>query len=239
MDRRNFLKTILSVSLVSPFASASSIPQSRNLFLISDEPQIFLPPLLPSLIHDHSLFSFAFLNPHLQQKKLTSLFKSYNWTLLHDPSKADVVLSSTSLSVPCRPSFTYVRNGAILDLRSAKLLSLWTSMASLPHSSNLTSIALRPKASFRAGQFVSVFVTGRQVDRIPLTDSFSRCFAGARGQVEIRMEKGKAWVAEASCAHKICCSHPPVSLPGERIICAPSQILLNVSAPDSIDTSIG
>jgi hypothetical protein len=95
------------------------------------------------------------------------------------------------------------------------------------------------KSGISAGEFVSIYKDGRRIEMFPLKESLSKSFRAGRDKITVRLEGGKAWVSESSCRHKICLSSPPVSLAGERIICAPNHFLLEIQGRHSIDTSIG
>ena len=239
MDRRNFIKTFLSVPLTASFLKTSPSFPHKDLFIIADDPRLFLPQLLHSLVPPRPSLSFAFSNPHPHAESLSLLLENSGWIRLNDPSAADISFSSSFLSIPCRPSFTLIQNGKIRDIRSRKALSLWHRMASVPLSSLLTTVSLRQRSSRIRGRLVTVHVAGRPAERHPLRRNLARTVPARHGDLVLRIESGRAWVSESSCAHKVCRSHPPISLSGERIVCAPNRVLIQVSSPGSIDTSIG
>jgi hypothetical protein len=55
----------------------------------------------------------------------------------------------------------------------------------------------------------------------------------------VRVESGSARVVESPCLHQICRNTPPISLSGERVICAPHHFLLEIQGPSGLDTVIG
>ena len=90
-----------------------------------------------------------------------------------------------------------------------------------------------------AGEFVSVYQDGRKIAMISLGENVTKSFRARGGRITLRVKNGKAWVSESPCRHKICLHSPPVSIAGERIICAPNHFLLEIKGSPYIDTSIG
>jgi hypothetical protein len=46
-------------------------------------------------------------------------------------------------------------------------------------------------------------------------------------------------VVESPCRHQICRCTPPILVPGERIICAPNHLFLEIQGAPGLDTVIG
>jgi len=89
------------------------------------------------------------------------------------------------------------------------------------------------------GASVSIYLEGQKVESISLEKNVFRKFQAERGNINVVVENGKAWVSDSSCRHKICFFTPPVSLAGERIICAPNHFFLEIQGSQYIDTVIG
>jgi hypothetical protein len=107
-------------------------------------------------------------------------------------------------------------------------------------SSFLTIASLKNNpAGHSAGESVSIYKNGRKDKILSLKKNTTQTFRAQDGKVTVRIEDGKAWVSESTCRHKICLYSPPVSLAGERIVCAPNHFLLEVQRSGSIDTIIG
>jgi len=104
----------------------------------------------------------------------------------------------------------------------------------------LTIASLKNRRSdLLSGELVTLYKDGNLIERISLKKKLSKSFRTLEGKITVRVEDGKAWISESSCRHKICLHTPPVSLAGERIICAPSHFLLEIQGQHSVDTSIG
>ncbi|NOR15171.1 MAG: hypothetical protein GQ544_05670 [Candidatus Aminicenantes bacterium] len=152
-----------------------------------------------------------------------------------------MTLSFSLLRNQARPSFTLIKNGRIWDVRTQKLLRLWSTLNEHnPPTSGLTIVGFKQAKKREAqGQSVTLFQSGRQIGRVPLKGQKTEVLPGQLGHITVRIENGRAWISESSCRHQICKLSPPVSLTRERIICAPNHFLLEVQGDGSIDTVIG
>ena len=157
------------------------------------------------------------------------------------PSRADFNLSFSFLRKKVLPSFTFIKDGRIWDIRSRELLFLWKEMNKngTPSSSLTTATFKKRQSNFLPGSFADILIGGRRAERISLKKNFSKLFRTQKGNIAVMVKGGKAWVSDSSCRHKICVYSSPVSISGERIICAPNHFLLEIKGPHSIDTSIG
>jgi hypothetical protein len=247
MDRRDFFKIMLTTPVLTPLILSSK--KTRNgleLFLISEEPQMFLPLLLQQ-IQEYSPNSpnegrtFTFLNPHPREKGLKKILSEKGWRFVQDPATAHLTLSFSHLLNKALPSFTLVRKGRIWDIRSRKSYSLWQEMNENYEPSSCLTIATFTKKTpvQNVGEFVSIYRNGQKIRTISLEKDREQSFKTREGRITAQIENGKVWVTESSCRHKICLYSPPVSLPGERIICAPNHFLLEIERSNSIDTIIG
>jgi hypothetical protein len=154
---------------------------------------------------------------------------------------ANLTFSFSHLHHKASPSFTLVKKGRIWDIRSQKLYAHWRDMnTNHEPSSCLTTVSLKnnPNDHYE-GEFVSIYKNGRKVETLSLKKNTTQTFRVQDGKVAARIEDGKVWVLESSCRHKICLYSPPVSLAGERIVCAPNHFLLEIQRSSSIDTIIG
>ncbi|MDH4257651.1 MAG: NusG domain II-containing protein [Candidatus Aminicenantes bacterium] len=244
MDRRDFFKTMLATPLLTPLILASR--KSKNdleLYLIAEEPQKLIPILLEE-VQKYSLsdgHKFCFLNPHPQEKALKECLLGRGWAIAEEPAKASLALSFSHLQSKALPSFTLVKEGRIWDIRTRKLLSLWQEMNRIPSPSSCLTIASfksRP-TDFLTGKYVTVYNHGQQPETLSLGKTLTKSFQARGGRITVQVRDGKAWISDSPCRHKICLYSPPVSLAGERTICAPNNFLLTVERHRSIDTVIG
>ncbi len=244
MDRRDFFKTMLATPMLTPLILAST--KSKNgleLYLISEEPQELIPTLLEE-IRKYSLSDrskFCFLNPHPQEKALEKILLDRGWAPVEKPFEANLALSFSHLQNKALPSFTLVKDGRIWDIRTRKLLSFWREInKNHSLSSCLTIASFKSRLTdFSVGKYVTVYNHGLQAETLSLGKDLTKSFQARGGRIVVQVKDGKAWISESSCRHKICLYSPPVSLAGERIICAPNNFLLTIEGRRSIDTVIG
>lgn len=243
MYRRDFFKTMIVTPFLSPFLLASRSSAYDELFLISDKPQIILPSLLENLgkLKSISGRKFAFSSDHPQKRTLIQTFERRGWVYGHPSSQSYMSLSFHPLQHPTPASFTLVRSGQILDIRSRRLRSLWKEMNSSHASSSCLTIAsLRTDTtSWTAGESVRIYRDGWRADDLSLKKDRVLSFQARRGSLIVKIQGGKAWIPESSCRHKICCLTPSISFAGERIVCAPNHFLVEIRGPGMVDTVIG
>lgn len=213
MDRRHFFKTLLLTPLLSPFVLRSkTLEGGSHLYLITDRPHHYISPIL---------------------RELERYIPGF--------SKADFLISSQRLQQKVSPSFTLIDKGKIVDIRSNMLLSLWAQMNKNNQVSSLmTELSLQEKRIPPVqGTHVSLFIDGQKKENLALKSRLVKTYRSSRGTVSVRVDGGKAWVAKSSCVHKICCHSSPISLSGERLICAPNHFLLKIEGAPFVDTVIG
>jgi hypothetical protein len=243
MDRREFFKTVFASSILAPFLLGSPSSANDELFIISDSPELYLPSLLEKL-GNHTkpwVRSYTMPGTHPRNTALSLALKTSGWTKTSPGHTADLILSFRPLEQPSPPSFTLVKAGKIVDIRTKELYSFWREMNEAhPPSSCLTVAALQARQPSRSpGTFVRIFHNGHLVEEVSLKKDRIWTFSADKGKVTVKIEQGKAFVPSSSCRHKICCSVPPAALVADRIVCAPNHFLLEVRGSSSIDTIIG
>ena len=244
MDRRSFFKTLFVTPLLTPFVLSSESKRSPfQLCVIGDSPQLFLHPILRGL-SEYGFIpgqTFAFLNSHPEGNELKNVLSTRGWKFTVQTSRADFHFSFNPLRQKASPSFTFIKNEKVWDIRTRELYSLWKDMYSHHSSSSLlttvsfkdTSVRLQP------GTHAQVFLDGKKAGNLSLDKNSSRSYRAKKGEISVLVENRQVWVSESSCRHKICASVPPVSLTGERIICAPNNFLVEIQGPRIVDTIIG
>ncbi len=244
MDRRSFLNTILvSPVITSVLLATQKTGKNSELYLIADNPH----DVIPLILNELSVYNidpgkqFSFLTAHPQRDALSQALQRRGQALAADPQQADMTISFSLLQNQARPSFALIKNGRIWDVRTQKLLRLWSTLNEHnPSTSGLTIVGFKQAKKREAqGQAVILFQNGRQIERVPLKGQKTEVLPGRLGDITLRIENGRAWISESSCRHQICRLSPPVSLTGERIICAPNHFLLEVQGGGSVDTVIG
>ena len=243
MDRRHFLNMFLAAPALAPLLlAAKQTGYSGELYLISDEPQEFLPLLMAEFapFQTATKKTFAFLTFHPREQLLRADMKKRGWKEEADSSRAHLTLSFDLLRHTSRPSFTMVQDGHIKDVRSHRLRALWDLMGQRSRSSSLTTAGFRagPPAQVQ-GKFAVIFQDGKRKARLPLNRTDHRTWQTQAGALSVQVDQGRAKIVQSPCRHQICQNTPPVSLSGERIICAPSHFFLEIQGAPGLDTVIG
>jgi len=242
MERREFLQTFLRAPLFAPLLSALPMDGSQGgIYIISDHPQKDIPPLLKKLqsTSGSELRSFSFLNPDLCPKDMDVILARQGWRYAQLPLSADLTFSFHRLEQKTLPSLTLVKAGRIRDIRSWMHRPDRQSNKSGFPASLLTVVSFPgsqpPKA---AGKTISLYKNGEKILQLPLSENITQKIPTKKGALIVRVAGRRAWIAESPCGNKICVSTPPVSLAGERIICAPHHFLLEIQGR-AVDTVIG
>lgn len=243
MDRRNFFKSFLAAPLLTPFLlSSPRSSKETQLYLISDEPHKFSSLLLKEL-QKRKLFMdtrFRFLGFHPHKEQIRRELQRTGWIFNSHSSAAPVSISYTHLKQKVPPSFTFIKEGQVQDMRTQKLFSLWKEMSNQAPSSSLTVFTFKKRPlPVSSGKYVLVYKEGTAVDRFSLHQNVRKSYSARQGKLGIQIKNREVQVLEASCARKICLHSHPISLAGERIICAPNHFLLEIRGDRFVDTSIG
>lgn len=244
MDRRQFLKALWASSFVSPFfLSLKTTKKQTYLYLVSDSPQDYLPILLNDMskkgLIDGPYFSLS--DSRGPFTDVQRVLQSKNWHYLDSHKQANLLISFRKLLLPVKPSFVLINQGQIVDIRSNHLRSLWLKLNhKSTRSSLMTIVSCQTKKWLsQTGDYVTVFLDGRRFEKLSLNSNTFKQYKTSRGSISIRINHHQARVIRSSCPHQICRLTPPVSLAGERLICAPNHFLLEVEGSPKIDTAIG
>ena len=244
MDRRDFLKFLVAPPLASLFIPRlSSAEPGSTLYLISDDPQDYLPAIVAELEKRQLLQGkrFTFREAHPFSAVLKAALSRDGWEYTSGKPPVSLTLAFQPLRQPVPPSFTLIRNGRVIDLRTRELGRLWLEMTARRAPSNGLTIASFSESPplLSPGWGVTIFVDGNRRETLSLKKNRVRLYRTLHGTVLIRIEEGKAEVLAASCRHKICQSSRPAFLTGERIVCAPNHFLLAIDGPRFVDTVTG
>lgn len=244
MDRRDFLRWLMASPLASPLLSIPRTEEvSATLYLIADNPQDYLPALLAELKQRGLVREarFSFRGPHPFSAELRTALLRKGWEYAGDGRVAALALDFQPLREPVPPSFTFIRQGRVWDLRDGALGETWREMNRRGgRSSCLTKASIsQPRPSLSPGRNAAVFIDGRKVDSLSLDRDQERRYRTPRGEILIAVGAGRAEVLASSCRHKICQSSAPAFRTGERIVCAPNHFLLTIDGPRFVDTVTG
>lgn len=84
---------------------------------------------------------------------------------------------------------------------------------------------LRPGAP---GGTAVVYVDGKEVHRLSLSQDTQWRLDTEMGYNEIVVENGTVYVQQADCRDGVCVDHAPVSLEKESIVCLPHKMVIEV-----------
>jgi hypothetical protein len=244
MDRRDFLKVVLSSAIAAPLLATAKRPEAGlTVYLIGDEPQRYLPSVLEELEHRAwiRMGRFTVLNQHPFAGEIEAALSKTGWRPAPKSPEAGLLLSFEPLSQPAAPSFTLIKEGHVRDIRSRGLSGLWKEMNSRGARSACLTVASfrRHPLSERPGRSVAVYADGKRMPSFSLGRDARHRFATRTGEVVIGIEAGRARVLASTCRHKICLASAPVFLAGERIVCAPNRFLLEIEGPRIVDIVTG
>ena len=85
---------------------------------------------------------------------------------------------------------------------------------------------------FEAGESVSVWVDGKEIYRLSLSENETIEVQGPLGTSVITVENGHAFIEKAPCPYKTCVKMGKISRNGEIIVCIPNRILLKIDGKD-------
>ncbi len=244
MNRRNFCQSILLSPILSPlFLSLKSAGKGGQLYLINDRPHLFLPQILHEL-EQYTLTdgrSFTILDVSPVERDVREALLRHGWKYVFSPARASLVLSFDHLQQKAVSSFTLVKQGHVLDIRSKALSGLWDQISSSGPPSNMLTTACfnDQRIPTPPGEEAHVYSGGRLVSRLSLKKDILITFNNHRGSITLHVLDRKAWVSKASCPHQVCRYTPPVSSSGEQIVCAPGHFLVEIVGDPPIDTVIG
>jgi hypothetical protein len=244
MDRRDFLRWLLASPLTVPLLSTPRTEAENSaLYLLADNPQDYLPAIVTEMKKRGLVQGtrFSLPGPHPFGEELRAALARSGWDYASGAPSAVLTLTYQPLRQPAPPSFTFIRRGLVWDLRTRELGKLWRDMNGRSSLSTCLTVAtLSEPAPFLApGRNAAVFVDGKKRDTLSLKVHQERRYRTQRGEVLIRIERGRAEVLASSCRHKICQSSAPAFLAGERIVCAPNHFLLTIDGPRFVDTVTG
>ena len=74
-----------------------------------------------------------------------------------------------------------------------------------------------------------VYLDGAEQGRYRLDQELSLEIPAGQGNYNVlEIKDGKADITEASCPDKICVNHRPVKNPGERLVCLPNRVVVEI-----------
>lgn len=120
------------------------------------------------------------------------------------------------------------RDGASLFYASLRMLEEELAL----HEPQTDPVLLRFVNSIPAfSRSADVFYNNALVNSIPLAEDGRYEIEGALGPLRVVVARQRLVVVDAPCTHKLCCAHPAILTPGQRITCVPSRISIAIGFP--------
>ena len=84
------------------------------------------------------------------------------------------------------------------------------------------------------GDAVLVIREGQEIDRVPLTEEVqSRVYSGRGYTLRVEIREGSVRVTETNCPGQDCLRTGAIHRPGQRIICLPAGIVMELTGESS------
>ncbi|NOY77402.1 MAG: NusG domain II-containing protein [Calditrichaeota bacterium] len=91
---------------------------------------------------------------------------------------------------------------------------------------------LNLQGNFKKGTSVVIEYRNHPIYRLPLNKDQSLSVPGDSGGLVLQIRKGKVWVSQSHCPHKICMRMGKISRPGQIIVCVPNRIVIRITGPN-------
>ncbi len=96
-----------------------------------------------------------------------------------------------------------------------------------------TAVLLITRLGKSGGAALRVTVNGETTAEYSLLKDGEHSLNG--GTNILKIEDGHAYVIYADCPDKLCCHAGKISLTGERIVCLPNKLMIEVIGEDDVD----
>ncbi len=94
-------------------------------------------------------------------------------------------------------------------------------------------------SSGKKGEKAKVSINGKTYGYLDLKKNTSITLPTNLGKIKVATFSGKVRVEESSCKHKICMHRGFISSPGERLICAPQKVVVEIVGKSMVDAIVG
>ncbi len=86
------------------------------------------------------------------------------------------------------------------------------------------------------GNYVKVTVSGEVVDEFDLFQTVDKTYELKTGKMRLIISDGKVWIEESTCPEHICKHIGKISKAGEKIICIPNSMIIEVTGESEVET---
>ncbi len=141
-----------------------------------------------------------------------------------------------------KPGFTMLSDNRILDPRTGAFSNIAGKIYSedkADYEITLKISSIADKTVKKPGTKAKILINGRTKGFINLSKNEKLSFSTNLGKIKIVSESGKVRVEESSCKHKICMHRGAISNGGEKLICAPQKVIVEVVGKSIVDSIVG
>lgn len=85
------------------------------------------------------------------------------------------------------------------------------------------------------GSHVKVTVSGEVVDEFDLFQTVDKTYELKTGKMRLIISDGKVWIEESACPEHICKHIGKISKAGEKIICIPNSMIIEVTGESEVE----
>lgn len=85
------------------------------------------------------------------------------------------------------------------------------------------------------GNYVKVTVSGEVVDEFDLFQTVDKTYELKTGKMRLIISDGKVWIDESTCPEHICKHIGKISKAGEKIICIPNSMIIEVTGESEVE----
>ena len=141
------------------------------------------------------------------------------------------------------PGFTMISDNRIIDPRTG----IFSGIAKKVYTENKADYEITLKVSSitadkgvkNPGSKVKIMINGKTKGFMNLSKNEKLSFSTDLGKIRIVSEAGRVRVEESSCKHKICMHRGAISNSGEKLICAPQKVIVEVVGKSIVDSIVG
>ncbi len=249
ITRRDFLK-ILGVSSL-PLLNFKNILKNDTEFeftVISSKPIDTVTSLLNAIKQSSSKNIFLYgindeaisISKYVLNRTMKGIYKGNSMNLFNK-SALMAVMEIKRISKTA-PGITMISGNSIVDPRRG----VFSRIAQKVYNEKSGDFEIRIKVSSvlntkksNPGTKAKIMINGKTKGYINLNKNEKLNFSTNLGKIKIVSGSGMVRVEESSCKHKICMHRGYISNTGEKLICAPQKVVVEVIGKSLIDSIVG
>lgn len=83
-----------------------------------------------------------------------------------------------------------------------------------------------------------VYLDGKEYDRLSLNEDKTLTITNGKQKNTVRVEKGFAFMEEATCPDKVCINQGKISKQNETVVCLPNKVLMEIQGESESDSKM-